>query len=94
MHKHAAANVAQRNRLNGKQIGFWLQHFAGMQLRDITESKIYSAMQKMTNRRHEENWKTGAVHSGQKHAEKKGNLFQNTRQNQRPLQRRLRIFHL
>ncbi|EFX1270957.1 integrase, partial [Shigella flexneri] len=25
---------------------------------------------------------------------KKGNLFQNTRQNQRPLQRRLRIFHL
>ncbi|EZB80949.1 hypothetical protein BY68_06820, partial [Escherichia coli O157:H7 str. K2188] len=60
MHKHAAANVAQRNRLNGKQIGFWLQHFAGMQLRDITESKIYSAMQKMTNRRHEENWKLRA----------------------------------
>lgn len=28
------------------RIGFWLQHFAGMQLRDITESKIYSAMQK------------------------------------------------
>ncbi|EAB9507789.1 integrase, partial [Shigella flexneri] len=25
------------------RIGFWLQHFAGMQLRDITESKIYSA---------------------------------------------------
>ncbi|EAA6704224.1 integrase, partial [Shigella flexneri] len=39
------------------RIGFWLQHFAGIQLRDITESKIYSAMQKMTNRRHEENWK-------------------------------------
>ena len=35
------------------RIGFWLQHFAGMQLRDISESKIYSAMQKMTNRRHE-----------------------------------------
>ncbi|EFD4697691.1 integrase, partial [Escherichia coli] len=31
-----------------------------MQLRDITESKIYSAMQKMTNRRHEENWKLRA----------------------------------
>ena len=29
-------------------------------LRDITESKIYSAMQKMTNRRHEENWKLRA----------------------------------
>ena len=42
------------------RIGFWLQHFAGMQLRDITESKIYSAMQKMTNRRHEENWKLRA----------------------------------
>ncbi len=68
---------------------FWLQHFAGMQLRDITESKIYSAMQKMTNRRHEENWKLRA-----EACRKKGNLFQNTRQNQRPLQRRLRIFHL
>ena len=42
------------------RIGFWLQHFAGMQLRDITESKIYSAMQKMTNRRHEENRKLRA----------------------------------
>ncbi|EGK28158.1 integrase domain protein [Shigella flexneri K-218] len=60
-----------------------------MQLRDITESKIYSAMQKMTNRRHEENWKLRA-----EACRKKGNLFQNTRQNQRPLQRRLRIFHL
>ncbi|EJP1356624.1 tyrosine-type recombinase/integrase, partial [Salmonella enterica] len=39
------------------RIGFWLQHFAGMQLKDITETKIYSAIQKMTNRRHEENWK-------------------------------------
>ncbi|ECI9298909.1 tyrosine-type recombinase/integrase [Salmonella enterica subsp. enterica serovar Schwarzengrund] len=39
------------------RIGFWLQHFAGIQLKDITETKIYSAIQKMTNRRHEENWK-------------------------------------
>ncbi|EGJ90937.1 putative phage integrase [Shigella flexneri 2930-71] len=46
-------------------------------------------MQKMTNRRHEENWKLRA-----ESCRKKGNLFQNTRQNQRPLQRRLRIFHL
>ncbi|EBV8566761.1 integrase, partial [Salmonella enterica subsp. enterica serovar Typhimurium var. 5-] len=30
------------------RIGFWLQHFAGMQLKDITETKIYSAIQKMT----------------------------------------------
>lgn len=39
------------------RIGFWLQHFSGMQLKDITEVRIYAAIQKMTNRRHEENYR-------------------------------------
>nr|WP_240116227.1 site-specific integrase [Erwinia endophytica] len=39
------------------RIGFWLQHFAGMQLKEITEVRIYNATKKMTNRRHEENWR-------------------------------------
>lgn len=43
------------------RIAFWLQHFAGKQLKDITETHIYSAIQKMPNRRHEENWKLKAA---------------------------------
>lgn len=39
------------------RIGFWLQHFSGMQLKEITEVRIYNAIQKMTNRRHEENYR-------------------------------------
>lgn len=39
------------------RIRFWLSHFSGVLLKDITEERIYSAIQKMTNRRHEENWK-------------------------------------
>lgn len=39
------------------RIGFWLSHFEGMRLRDITEAKIYSAVSKMVNRRHKENWR-------------------------------------
>lgn len=42
------------------RIGFWLQHFAGVMLKDISESKIYAAIQNMTNRRHEENWRMKA----------------------------------
>lgn len=38
-------------------MGFWLSHFEGVKLKDITEAKIYAAISKMTNRRHEENWK-------------------------------------
>ncbi|HHT9073268.1 tyrosine-type recombinase/integrase [Edwardsiella tarda] len=39
------------------RISFWLKHFSGMQLKDISERHIYAAIQKMTNRRHEENWR-------------------------------------
>jgi integrase len=42
------------------RITFWLNHFEGMLLRDITESKIYLAVSKMTNRRHEENYRLSA----------------------------------
>lgn len=42
------------------RIGFWLAHLSGVELKDITESRIYSAVQKMTNRRHEANWKARA----------------------------------
>ncbi|WFN98141.1 site-specific integrase [Edwardsiella ictaluri] len=39
------------------RISFWLKNFSGMQLKDISERHIYAAIQKMTNRRHEENWR-------------------------------------
>ncbi|AYH33275.1 site-specific integrase [Pectobacterium parmentieri] len=42
------------------RIGFWMQYFSGVALRDINEARIYSAVQKMVNRRHEENWKSQA----------------------------------
>lgn len=37
------------------RMGFWLLHFQGMKLKDVTEAKIYMAISKMTNRRAEEN---------------------------------------
>ncbi len=43
------------------RIGFWLPHFEGMRLRDITEARIYAAVSKMVNRRHEENWRLMAA---------------------------------
>lgn len=39
------------------RIGFWLQHLAGMHLKDFTENHIYNVIQRMPNRRHHENWK-------------------------------------
>ncbi|HEI9848872.1 TPA: site-specific integrase [Serratia marcescens] len=38
------------------RIGFWLMHFEGMLLKDITEAKIYTAVSRMTNRKAEERW--------------------------------------
>lgn len=38
------------------RIRFWLQHFSGVNLADITEVKVYAAIQKMPNRRHEQNY--------------------------------------
>ncbi|HHQ6623760.1 TPA: site-specific integrase [Serratia fonticola] len=39
------------------RMGFWLLHFEGVKLKDITEAKLYAAISKMTNRRAAENWK-------------------------------------
>ncbi|WP_370557319.1 site-specific integrase [Edwardsiella tarda] len=38
------------------RIGFWLQHFEGMRLKDITEAKIYTAVSRMQNRKAREIW--------------------------------------
>nr|WP_279077285.1 site-specific integrase [Hafnia alvei] len=38
------------------RMGFWLMHFDGVRLKDITEAKIYTAISKMTNRRYMANW--------------------------------------
>ncbi|WP_159281212.1 site-specific integrase [Rahnella variigena] len=37
------------------RMGFWLMHFEGVKLKDITEAKIYTAISKMVNRRAAEN---------------------------------------
>ncbi|WP_132922882.1 integrase [Sodalis ligni] len=39
------------------RMGFWLSHFEGVRLKDITEAKIYAAVSRMTNRRAEENYR-------------------------------------
>lgn len=39
------------------RMGFWLLHFEGVKLKDISEAKLYTAISKMTNRRAAENWK-------------------------------------
>lgn len=38
------------------RIGFWLIHFEGVLLKDISEAKIYAAVSRMTNRKAEERW--------------------------------------
>ncbi|MGO4743038.1 integrase [Serratia quinivorans] len=38
------------------RIGFWLMHFEGVLLKDITEAKIYTAVSRMVNRKAEERW--------------------------------------
>lgn len=38
-------------------MSFWLKYFEGIKLKDITESKIYSIVSTMINRRDENNWK-------------------------------------
>lgn len=39
------------------RMGFWLEQFEGVRLKDITEARIYSAVSKMHNRSHLEIWK-------------------------------------
>lgn len=43
------------------RIGFWLLHFEGVLLKDITEAKIYAAVSRMTNRKAEERWEQRAA---------------------------------
>ena len=38
------------------RIGFWLMHFEGVLLKDISEAKIYAAVSRMTNRKAAERW--------------------------------------
>lgn len=50
------------------RMGFWLEQFEGIRLKDITEARIYSAVSRMHNRSHLEIWKAKVAA-----ARKKGN---------------------
>ncbi|MEM8280189.1 site-specific integrase [Morganella morganii] len=43
------------------RLSFWLDHFEGVQLKDITEAKIYAAVSKMKNRKVRERWEKQAA---------------------------------
>ncbi|EJL5624988.1 site-specific integrase [Salmonella enterica] len=43
------------------RMAFWLAHFEGVRLKDVTEQKIYSAVNKMSNRKQLELWKIKAA---------------------------------
>ena len=43
------------------RMAFWLAHFEGVRLKDITEQKIYSAVSRMSNRKQLEIWKSKAA---------------------------------
>ena len=38
------------------RMGFWLEHFEGVRLKDITEAKIYAVVSRMQNRKAKEIW--------------------------------------
>lgn len=38
------------------RMGFWLEHFEGVRIKDITEAKIYAAVSRMQNRKAKEIW--------------------------------------
>ncbi|ECJ6958938.1 site-specific integrase [Salmonella enterica] len=38
------------------RMGFWLEHFEGVRIKDITEAKIYAAVSRMQNRKVKEIW--------------------------------------
>ena len=50
---------ADKKSLNSdkSRIEFWLEHFEGIRLKDISEAKIYSAVSRMHNRKTKEIWK-------------------------------------
>ena len=43
------------------RMAFWLAHFEGVRLKDVTEQKIYSAVSRMSNRKQLEIWKIKAA---------------------------------
>ncbi|EEE1767019.1 site-specific integrase [Salmonella enterica subsp. houtenae serovar 48:z4,z32:-] len=43
------------------RMAFWLAHFEGVRLKDVTEQKIYLAVNKMSNRKQLEIWKIKAA---------------------------------
>lgn len=43
------------------RMAFWLAHFEGVRLKDVTEQRIYSAVNKMSNRKLLEIWKIQAA---------------------------------
>lgn len=49
------------------RMGFWLEYFGGVRLKDITEANIYTAVSKMKNRKAKERWESHV-----KAAKKKG----------------------
>lgn len=50
------------------RMAFWLAHFEGVRLKDVTEQKIYLAVNKMSNRKQLEIWKIKAA-AAQKNGE-------------------------
>jgi hypothetical protein len=59
--KHASAGwkkKADKKSLDTDKgrMGFWLEHFEGVTLKDITEAKIYAAVSRMQNRKARETW--------------------------------------
>lgn len=59
---------AQKKSLDADKgrIGFWLMHFEGALLKDISEAKIYAAVSRMTNRKAKERWEQRAVSMAKK----------------------------
>lgn len=54
---------AEKKSLNDdrSRMAFWLAHFEGVTLKDVTEQKIYSAVSKMSNRKQLEIWRIQAA---------------------------------
>lgn len=48
------------------RMGFWLEQFEGVRLKDITEARIYSAVSRMHNRSHLDIWKAKVAASRKK----------------------------
>lgn len=69
-------------------IGFWLMHFSEVNLKEITATKIYAAVNTMQNRKHLANWE-----SMRESRASQGKGTQYTRQNQHLSQLSPHIWH-